>query len=93
MWGSPGRRYDPPVAREYDAQLVESVAVRRARLRESFLWGRSRRQLATADNLKRFAIGVVVAAVLCAGCVGWWLVRNMITQQQSQQHAITQVVR
>jgi hypothetical protein len=79
------------VAREYDAQLLESVAVRRQRLRESLLWGRSRRQLATVDNLKRFAISVIVAAVACAGCVGWSFLQHVLSQQQ-QQHGIGRVV-
>lgn len=80
------------MAREYDAQLLESVAVRRGRLRESLLWGRARRQLANVDNLKRFAIGVVVAAVLCAGCVGWSFLRNVLIEQRLQ-NTISQVGR
>ncbi len=76
------------MAREYDAQLLESVVVRRARLREAFLWGQSRRQLATVDNLKRFAISVVVAAVLCAGCVGWSFLQGMLAERQAQQATI-----
>lgn len=81
----------PHVAREYDAQLLESVAVRRTRLRESLLWGRSRRQLATVDNVKRFAISVVIAAVLCAGCVGWSFLKNMLAEQQRKYGAAAQI--
>ena len=54
--------------------------MRRERLRGSLLWGRSRRQLATVDNLKRFAMSVFVAAVLCAGCVGWSTLQHMLDQ-------------
>lgn len=75
----------PRVAREYDAQLLESVAVRRGRLRESLLWGRARRQRATVDNLKRFAISLIVAAVACAGCVGFSFLENALTQQKQSQ--------
>ncbi|CAL99924.1 hypothetical protein A8924_0978 [Saccharopolyspora erythraea NRRL 2338] len=81
------------MAREYDAQLLESVAVRRGRLRESLLWGRARRQMATVDNLKRLAISVVVAAVCCAGCVGWSFLENALAQQKRQQTTSSQVVR
>ncbi|ALG06476.1 hypothetical protein H4W33_006658 [Kibdelosporangium phytohabitans] len=80
------------MAREYDAQLLESVAVRRARLRESLLWGRARRQLATVDNVKRFAVSVVVTAVLCAGCVGWSFLQKVLSEQRRPQ-SNTQVVR
>ena len=84
----------PEVAREYDAQLLESVAVRRGRLRESLLWGQAHRRLGMVDNLKRFAVGVVVAAVGCAGCVGWAFLENVLTQQQvRQQSTVGQVLR
>lgn len=45
------------------------------------------------DNLKRFAIGVVVAAVGCAGCVGWAFLENVLTQQQVQQRTVGQVLK
>jgi hypothetical protein len=73
------------MSRELDTQLLESVAVRRARLRESLVWGRERRVRATVDNIKRLAIGVVVAAVVSAGCVGWSFVQNLLAEQQARQ--------
>ncbi len=73
------------MAREYDAQLLESVAVRRNRLRESLLWGRERRARATMDNLKRLAVSVVLAAVACAGCVGWSFLQDLLAERQQQQ--------
>ncbi|HXV92293.1 MAG TPA: hypothetical protein VD813_03250 [Pseudonocardia sp.] len=69
------------MSREHDVQLLESVAVRRNRLRESFLWGRERRVRATTDNVARLGIGVVLAAVLAAGCVGFSFVRNALAEQ------------
>lgn len=73
------------MAREYDVALLESVALRRNRIRESLLWGRQRRARATVDNLTRLGLGVVLAAVACAGCVGWSFVQHtMITQQHHQ---------
>lgn len=71
------------VAREYDAQLLESVAVRRARMRESLLWGRQRRMRATVDNVKRLGISVIIAAVACAACVGWSLLQHVLASQQT----------
>jgi hypothetical protein len=67
--------------RELDVQLLESVAVRRSRLREALIWGRDRRIRATVDNLKRLAVGVVLAAVASAGCVGWSFVQDLLAQQ------------
>ncbi len=80
------------MSRELDAQLLESVAVRRNRLRESLLWGRERRFRAVGDNLKRLAAGVVVAAVVAAGCVGWSFVQQLLAERAAQQ-ATTAVVR
>jgi hypothetical protein len=73
------------MAREYDAALLESVAVRRNRMRESLLWGRQRRGRATVDNIKRLGVGVVLAAVACAGCVGWSFAQRAVAAQQHHQ--------
>jgi hypothetical protein len=78
--------------RELDAQLLESVAVRRGRLREALVWGRERRVRAAVDNLKRLAVGVVVAAVASAGCVGWSFVQDLLAQQQAKQQQQQQTV-
>jgi hypothetical protein len=72
-----------PMARDHDRQLLESVAVRRARLRETLLWGRDRRRRAGVDNLKRFGTSLIVTAVLCAGCVGFSFVEKLITSQRA----------
>jgi hypothetical protein len=73
------------MSREQDAQLLESLAVRRNRLRESLLWGRQRRRRATTDNLKNLAISLVLAAVASVGCVGWSVLQNVIQHQRTQQ--------
>ena len=69
--------------RDLDVQLLESVAVRRGRLREALIWGRERRVRSTVDNLKRLAVGVVLAAVGSAGCVGYSFVQDLLAQQQA----------
>lgn len=69
------------MSREYDTQLLESVAVRRNRMRESLLWGGQRRARATVDNLKRLTIGLVLAAVGCAGCVGWSFLQDALADR------------
>ena len=57
------------MARDYDAQLLESVAVRRRRLRDALLRGVTHARRAGNDNVRRALAGVLLAAVLCAGCV------------------------
>jgi len=70
------------MAREYDNQLLESVAVRRRRVRDCLLWGGQRHQRSTADNVGRFVVSCVVAAVVCAGCVGWAFLQNVLDEQK-----------
>jgi uncharacterized protein HemX len=68
--------------RDYDAQLLESVAVRRQRLADALLHGSLRaRRKASDNNLRRAAGGAVLAAVLCAGCVGWSFLQHQLDQQ------------
>jgi hypothetical protein len=73
------------VGRDFDEQLLQSVGIRRRRLVESLLWGRSRSQLAMTDNVTWFFVSVVAAALICAGCVGWSFLQNALEQQQLQQ--------
>lgn len=55
-------------------------------MRDSLLWGRERRERATLDNIKRLAISVILAAVACAGCVGWSFLQQALAAQQRQVH-------
>lgn len=71
------------MAREYDSQLLESVAVRRRRLRDTLLWGGARQKQSTSDNVGRFVVSCVLAAVCCAGCVGWAFLHHVLQEQKS----------
>ncbi|MEV4753522.1 hypothetical protein AB0J86_00160 [Micromonospora sp. NPDC049559] len=73
------------MARDYDTQLLESVAVRRRRLRDALLYGSLAIRRSYEENLGRAMAGVVVAAVLTGGCVGWSFVQHQIAVQQQQQ--------
>lgn len=64
--------------RELDDQLIESVVVRRARMRDALLWGPDRRARACPDLLARVAVGLVLAAVGAAGCVGWAFLQTLL---------------
>jgi hypothetical protein len=73
------------VTRDYDAQLLESVAVRRRRLRDALLRGGMHARRTTNDNLRRAVVGALLAAVLCAGCVGWSFLSDQLAQRQATQ--------
>jgi hypothetical protein len=66
------------VPSEYDAQLLESVSVRRRRLRLALLHGGERRRRGSGENVQRAIVGLVAAAALCAGCVGWSFVEDRL---------------
>ncbi|MFE9453378.1 hypothetical protein [Streptomyces sp. NPDC006739] len=65
-------------AQDYDSQLLESVSVRRRRLRDAVLFGGQRQRRTVDERLGKAFAGVVIAAVLCAGCVGWSFVSHRV---------------
>lgn len=69
---------------EYDHQLLESVAVRRNRLMSALMFGANRGRRGYVDGLRRTMIGVVIAALIAAGCVGYSFVRQAMAQARAQ---------
>jgi hypothetical protein len=65
-------------ARDFDSQLLESVSVRRRRLRDALLHGAMRTRRSTDEQLGKVFVGIALAAVLCAGCVGWSFVEHRL---------------
>ncbi|MFD9223139.1 MULTISPECIES: hypothetical protein [unclassified Streptomyces] len=65
-------------AQDYDSQLLESVSVRRRRLRDALLFGGQRQRRTLDERLGKAFAGIVIAAVLCAGCVGWSFVSHRL---------------
>ncbi|MCB5907924.1 hypothetical protein [Streptomyces pinistramenti] len=59
------------MARDYDSQLLESVSVRRRRLRDALMFGGQRTRRSLDENLGKVFGSIALAAVVCAGCVGW----------------------
>ncbi|ONK12168.1 hypothetical protein [Streptomyces sp. MP131-18] len=57
--------------RDYDSQLLESVAVRRRRLRDALSFGGERTRRSLDEHTGKVLGGAALAAVVCAGCVGW----------------------
>ncbi|MFE7165937.1 hypothetical protein [Streptomyces sp. NPDC057616] len=65
-------------AHDYDNQLLESVSVRRRRLRDALLFGAQRQRRSLDERVGKVFAGVVIAAVVCAGCVGWSFVSHRV---------------
>ncbi|TYB43618.1 TNT domain-containing protein [Actinomadura chibensis] len=78
------------MVRDYDTQLLESVAVRRRRLRDALLFGPQRTRRTFDENLMKVVAGLCVAAVLCAGAVGWSYLRSRLREQDRRQAAQAQ---
>ena len=78
------------MARDLDVQLLEAVSVRRGRLREALLWGRDRRRLATVNGVRQFLAGLVLAAVVCAGCVGCSFLQQAVADREAGTAGTTQ---
>ncbi|MYY13068.1 hypothetical protein GT204_30335 [Streptomyces sp. SID4919] len=82
-------------AQDYDSQLLESVVIRRRRMRDALLFGAERYRRAADERMGKVLAGLVIAAVLCAGCVGWSFVVNRLLEDdkpKSQGHAVVSVV-
>ncbi|MBH5336312.1 hypothetical protein IHE55_16625 [Streptomyces pactum] len=65
-------------AGDYDSQLLESVSVRRRRLRDALLYGPQRGRRTSDEGLGKAFGGIALTAVLCAGCVGWSFVSEKL---------------
>ncbi|MDH6109234.1 uncharacterized protein HemX [Kitasatospora sp. MAP12-15] len=73
------------MARDYDSQLLESVAVRRRRLRDALLFGTQRVRRTADERFGKVFAGIAITAVLCAGCVGWSFLQSTLAKQKQQQ--------
>ena len=80
------------MARDYDTLLLESVAVRRRRLRDALLFGSQRTRRTFDEALMKVLVGLCVAAVLCAGTVGWSFLRTQLKKQEKEKAAQSQVM-
>ncbi|MFI0482188.1 TNT domain-containing protein [Actinomadura sp. 9N215] len=75
------------LARDYDTQLLESVMVRRRRLRDALLFGPQRTRRTFDEHVGKIVAGLCVAAVLCAGTVGWSYLQSMFQKQEREKAA------
>ena len=70
-----------------DLILLETVKTHRARLTSAFVHGALPERRVTNDNLRRLIGSVVLAAVVCAGCVGFSFVSSLLGRQAASQRA------
>ena len=68
-----------------DTILLETVKTHRARLLSAFLYGELAERRLGQDNLKRLLGSVVLAAVICTGCVGFSIVTSLTASQAARQ--------
>ncbi|ATW48901.1 hypothetical protein ACWGJT_08125 [Streptomyces xantholiticus] len=73
------------MSRDYDSQLLESVAVRRRRMRDALLFGAQRTRRSADERLGKLFAGIAIAAVLCAGCIGWSFLQHTLERQKAEQ--------
>ena len=75
------------MAGERDVVLLETVKTHRARLVAALLFGELDQRQVVGSNIRRFVIGLVLAAVACAGCAGTSFVISVIADQQASAQA------
>lgn len=71
--------------RQFDQQIVESVALRRQRLRNAFFFGAHRWRRQALDHVKPLMMGVIAAAVIAAGCIATSFVMKLMDRQAQEQ--------
>jgi hypothetical protein len=79
------------MANDRDAVLLETVKTHRARLLAAFLFGELEERRVVNDNRKRLIGSIVLAAVICAGCVGFAFVSNLLAEQAAAKEEAAQV--
>lgn len=64
--------------RTTDDVLVESVVSHHNRLRQAFLLGRMDQRREINNGVNSVIVSVVLAALACAGCVGYSFITHML---------------
>lgn len=77
---------------EFDAQLIESVTVRRSRLTDALLYGSNPTERRWKSPLKLFLVSIVIAALVAAICVGVSFITNIFQQQAAEKEKLRAAV-
>lgn len=70
---------------ESDRVLIETTRTHRDRLASAFAFGDLERRRRVNTNLRRFIGSVVLAAVICVGCVGVSFVLDLLQGQREEE--------
>jgi len=70
-----------------DLILLETVKTHRARLASAFVFGELTRRRLANDNVRRLIGGIIAAAVLCVGCIGFSFVSGLLGSQAAAKQA------
>jgi hypothetical protein len=75
----------------YDTQVIESVAVRRRRLREAWLFGSDRIRNRLNEQTGKVFASIMIAAVACAGCAGVSYFKTSSAKEKEKQQPVPAV--
>jgi len=73
------------MAMDFDAQLIESVEVRRHRLASALLFGANPTERRFRDRTRTLVLGVVAAALAAALCVAISFVAMVVTDWRAER--------
>ncbi|MBD3942211.1 hypothetical protein IF188_10940 [Microbacterium sp. NEAU-LLC] len=76
------------MAEEQDRVLVEGARIQRMRLAAALLFGRIDERRTVNDNMRRLMGSLIVAAIVCAGCVGVSYVSKVLADQAAQSSSV-----
>ncbi|WP_203921197.1 hypothetical protein [Rugosimonospora africana] len=80
------------MARDFDSELLESVAVRRRRMRDAMLFGALASRRSYEENAGKVIASIVIAGVVAAGCVGYSSIRQQIAKQNQQNKSAPAII-
>ena len=69
----------------YGTQVIESVAVRRRRLREAWLLGAERTKGTLNEQTGKVFASVLIGALACAGCAGVSYFKSSMAEEEQQK--------
>ncbi|GAB3179437.1 hypothetical protein GCM10027060_07140 [Nesterenkonia halophila] len=72
---------------DHDEKILESVSVRRHRLLKALLHGRERTRRHYDVGVRTILISLVLAALLCAGCVGYSFIADLFADREAARSA------
>jgi hypothetical protein len=72
------------VSGNYGTQVIESVAVRRRRLREAWLFGVERTKNTLNEQTGKVFASVLIGALACAGCAGVSYFKSSMAEEEQQ---------